>query len=660
MLTVQAAFRHRKEVDGLRSIAVLVVILYHANFAFFSGGYIGVDVFFVISGYLISSIIYKEILNNDFKFLSFYERRIRRIFPMMFTILIVTIPIAFIFYSPQELRNYFQSVLSTVTYSSNIYFWKKTGYFSQAIDSLPLIHTWSLAVEEQYYIVFPIIFVIAAKIGKWFVNVSFAFIAILSLFLCFQIFIGSEINFFFMPMRAWELLAGAGLSLRQSEYYSDSIKRGWFYNALSFIGLGFILFASIYFDNNTLYPGPLTLIPIIGTVFLIYSLSSETLLGKIFSHSIIVHLGLLSYSAYLIHQPLFVFYRYLSHTEISVIEYLFLILLTFVLSHFTWKYIETPFRDKRNYSSKKIFVLAFIFSVTISSVAFIGHYFKGFPQRFSSEQQAIMSSIEVSPFRDSCHTEGVNFLPPSLACTFFNDSVTWAVFGDSHGVELSYALAKKIENSNQGVIQLTSSGCQPALLFESNTPGCSKWIRESMEYLQKNSNITNVILIFRHSFYLFGDQLQVYPGIPNKSPVFINGLSADSARQTYWNSFLRMIELLRKSGKKVYLIDPIPEIGNFLSKNIFNNNIFQSTAIDTLGSTLNYYQQRHQYVLNKLDQIDYNDGNLIRIRPVEILRVGDRLKVISEKKSLYFDDNHLSLYGADQLAELLLTKASVK
>jgi peptidoglycan/LPS O-acetylase OafA/YrhL len=657
---VQAVFRHRKEVDGLRSIAVLVVILYHANFSFFSGGYVGVDVFFVISGYLISSIIYKEVLNNDFKFLSFYERRIRRIFPMIFTLLFVTIPVAFIFYSPQELRNFFQSVLSTVTYSSNIYFWKKTGYFSQALDSLPLIHTWSLAVEEQYYIVFPIIFVLAAKIGKWFISILFALIAILSLFLCFRIFLGSEINFFFMPMRAWELLAGAGLSLQQKAYYSNSIKGGWIYNALSVIGLAFILYATIYFDDNILYPGPLTLIPIIGTVFLIFSLSSETLIGKILSNNLIVHLGLLSYSAYLIHQPLFVFYRYISHTEVSILEYIFLILLTFVLSHFTWKYIETPFRHKKNFSSKKIFVLAFVFSLTISSVAFLGHHFKGFPQRFSSGQQAIMSSIEVSPFRNSCHTEGVNFLSPSYACKFFSDSVTWAIFGDSHGVELSYALAKKIKNTNQGVIQLTSSGCQPAFIFESNTPGCSKWIRESMNYLQKNTNITNVILVFRHSFYLFGDQLQVYPGIPNKSPVFISGLSADSAREIYWKSFLRMIELLLKSGKKVYLIDPIPEIGNLLSKSIFNNNIFQSTAIDTLGSTMNYYNQRHQYILSKVDTIECSDRNLFRIRPVEFLKVGDRLKVISQKKSFYFDDNHLSLHGADQLAQLLLSNVSVK
>lgn len=648
---MKAVFNHRKEIDGLRSVAVLSVILYHANFTFFSGGYIGVDVFFVISGYLISSIIYKEILNAEFKFLSFYERRIRRIFPMIFTLLFVTIPIAFVLYSPKELRNFFQSVFSTVTYSSNIYFWKKTGYFSQAIDSLPLIHTWSLALEEQYYIIFPILFFLASKIGKWFINLSFVFLAVVSIILCFWFFQGNEINFFFMPMRAWELLAGAGLSLQKKEYYSNLIKKGWIYDFLSILGLCLILFSASVFDNNTLYPGPLTIIPIIGTVLLIYSMSSETRVGKMLSNNFIVHLGLLSYSAYLIHQPLFVFCRYIKQAEIKTIEYLLLVVVTFFLSHLSWKFIETPFRKKNIFSTKKVFVLALICSVTVSTFAILGHYYNGFPQRFSKEQQAISNSIEVSPYRESCHTEGVNFLPPNAACSFFKDSITWAVFGDSHGVELSYALAKKLDKYNQGVIQLTSSGCQPAYSFESNTPGCTKWIRQSMQYLQDNNKITNVVLVFRHSFYLFGDQLQVYPNIPNKTPVFISNASSTAAREIYWNSLEQMIQLLRKSGKRVYLVDPIPELGSLLSKYIFNNNVLQATRIDSLGTSINYYKKRNEFILSKLDKVNW-DSNLVRIRPLDFLQDGSNLKVIKDQKSLYFDDNHLSLSGADNLSDL--------
>jgi peptidoglycan/LPS O-acetylase OafA/YrhL len=648
---VKAVFKHRKEVDGLRSIAVLAVILYHANFSFFSGGYIGVDVFFVISGYLISSIIYKEILNDEFRFLSFYERRIRRIFPMIFTLLFITIPIAYILYSPQELRNFFQSVFSTVTYSSNIYFWKKTGYFSQTIDSLPLIHTWSLALEEQYYIIFPILFVLTAKIGKWFINISFAALSIVSIILCFWFFQDDEMNFFFMPMRAWELLAGAGLSLQRKEYFNNSIKKGLIYDVLSIVGLVLILFSASYFNNNTIYPGPLTLLPIIGTVLLIYSMNSETIVGKILSNRFIVHIGLLSYSAYLIHQPLFVFYRYIRQTEVKNFEYLILIVLTFLISHLSWKFIESPFRQKNRISSKRVFSLALACSISLSAIGILGHYYKGFPHRFSKEQQSIANSIQVSPYRDSCHTEGVNFLPPNAACSFFNDSITWAVFGDSHGVELSYAIAKKLENVNQGVIQLTSSGCQPAFLFDSNTPGCTKWIRESMQYLQNNKNITKVVLVFRHSFYLYGDQLAEYPNIPNKDPAFIQNSSPSQAREIYWNSFERMIQLLLQSGKQVYLVDPIPELGSFLSKNIFSNNIFQTTRIDSLGTTISYYEKRNQFILNSLDKLHWN-SNLIRIRPLTFLQEGNYIKVIKNHQSLYFDDNHLSLVGAEFLSDL--------
>jgi peptidoglycan/LPS O-acetylase OafA/YrhL len=154
---------------------------------------------------------------------------------MIFTLLFITIPIAYVLYSPQELRNFFQSVFSTVTYSSNIYFWKKTGYFSQNLDSLPLIHTWSLAVEEQYYIIFPVLFVLTSKIGKWFVDISFTLLAITSIILCFWFFQDNEKNFFFMPMLAWELLAGAALSLQKKEYFDNSTKKGRIYYLLSLL-----------------------------------------------------------------------------------------------------------------------------------------------------------------------------------------------------------------------------------------------------------------------------------------------------------------------------------------------------------------------------------------------------------------------------------------
>ena len=153
----KAVFKYRPEIDGLRTLAVLLVMLFHAKFEFFSGGFIGVDVFFVISGFLITSILYKENINNNFSYLSFYDRRIRRIFPMIFLTIFVSSIISFFICSPSEFKNFSQSVVSTISYTSNIYFYNKTGYFFGDLNVNPLIHTWSLAVEEQFYIIFPLV-----------------------------------------------------------------------------------------------------------------------------------------------------------------------------------------------------------------------------------------------------------------------------------------------------------------------------------------------------------------------------------------------------------------------------------------------------------------------------------------------------------------------
>ena len=385
-------------------------MFFHAKYEIFKGGFIGVDVFFVISGYLITSIIYKEKLNGNFSLIHFYERRIRRIFPMIFFLLSVVAFFSFILYSPTELKNIFQSIVSTVTYTSNIYFYNKTGYFEINLENHPLIHTWSLAVEEQFYIIFPLIFLITYKFGQNIKQIVFFILALLS-FLSIYLFVShSEFNFFIVSSRMWELLAGSLVAINKNSFYKKEIVKKNYKDFFSIIGILGVIISSMFLDSNSFHPGPVTIVPILSTVLIIKYMDQETILGKILSSKPFVKLGLLSYSAYLIHQPLFVYVSDLMSSNMSDLIYMFLIILTFYISYYTYIFIETPFRNKNIYSRKRIFINAFSFSVFFIVIGIYGHFSGGIPERFSAEQNNILNRVEISPLRNECHTEGVNFL----------------------------------------------------------------------------------------------------------------------------------------------------------------------------------------------------------------------------------------------------------
>jgi hypothetical protein len=458
-----------------------------------------------------------------------------------------------------------------------------------------------------------------------------------------------------MPTRAWELMAGTLLALNKKNYYEINDRKGFIHEILSIAGLVLILVATFAFNNYTKYPGPLTILPVLGTCLIINSASENNLLGSFLRNKFVVHIGLISYSAYLIHQPLFVFVREFKEEAITNTEYIVLIAITLLISHFTFKLIETPFRIVK-YSRRFVFRYAFIYSTVLVVIALAGHIENGFPDRFSESQRKIASFAVSSPMRVKCHTEGLNYTKPTNACRSFEGNTSWAVFGDSHGVELSYALGEKLYSSKQGVIQLTCSGCQPAINFESNTPGCSNWTKDALSFLINNKDISNVVLIYRHSFYLQGNQLSFYPQVNDFQPSFLVGKSSNESREVYWNGFKQIIEELLKSGKKVYVIEPVPELGNTIDKYIYANRVFQKEQSNYFGPSLDYYKKRNSFILNKLDDISWNDS-LIRIQTSDLLKSTEKSTLtILNGKALYFDDNHLSVEGATLLANELLKK----
>jgi peptidoglycan/LPS O-acetylase OafA/YrhL len=322
---------YRREIDGLRALAVLPVILFHADFHVFSGGYVGVDIFFVISGYLIASIIIEERAAGSFSISKFYERRIRRIFPALYLVMVVCVPVAWLFLSAPDLKEFFTTVVAVPAFVSNIQFFRQSGYFDTASEFKPLLHTWSLAVEEQYYLIFPWLIILLWKFGKGWIaaGLILAFVGSLALATMGPIFFSPQAAFFLLPFRFWELAIGSALALWLTDGQAQ-IGSG-LANLVSLTGGVLVLYAVFFFEKNTPAPSLYTLAPTIGTALIIAFATPGTYVGRLLGARVLVGLGLISYSAYLWHQPVLAFARHLSLTTLQPNLRISLVMLAFLL-----------------------------------------------------------------------------------------------------------------------------------------------------------------------------------------------------------------------------------------------------------------------------------------------------------------------------------------
>lgn len=339
-------FGYRREIDGLRALAVVPVILFHAGFEAFSGGFVGVDVFFVISGYLITSIIFAQKAAGTFSLLDFYERRARRVLPALFLVMAVCIPFAWLWLLPGDMKDFSQSIVAVSVFASNILFWWKSGYFDTAAELKPLLHTWSLAVEEQYYVLFPLFLLVMWRFAKRWTVATLTVIAALSFALAqWGAYNKPAATFFLLPTRGWEIAIGALIAFYFARYPKLQLQRPA-QEAGSLIGLSLILYAVFAYSKATPFPSAYALAPTLGTALIILCTTPSTLVGRILTTKAFVGVGLISYSAYLWHQPLFAFFRQIDTEADSVGIYIALSGISFFLAYLTWRFIETPFRKK--------------------------------------------------------------------------------------------------------------------------------------------------------------------------------------------------------------------------------------------------------------------------------------------------------------------------
>ncbi len=385
--------KYRPEIDGLRALAVIPVILYHAGFLFTSGGYIGVDIFFVISGYLITSIIISEIEKNNFSLINFYERRAKRILPALFFFLFLSSLVAFLILPPHLLKDFGQSLFANSIFLANIFFYIETEYFNDFSETSLLLHTWSLSVEEQYYLFFPLVLIFFYRFKLFIIFVITIFSLVLS-----EYFISSNapFSFYMLPTRFWELGVGSLISILLNKFTIN--QKNKLINEL-FCTFGFllILIPICFFDKFTEFPGLNALIPVFGTALIIIFASSNNYVGMILSNQYLVNIGLISFSLYLSHHLVFTSLRLL-FIDIHNFSILILaILLTVLLALFSYKFVEMPIR-KSNFSSSKVFLSSIIGILLFSSIGLYFHKSNGMQSykfsKTSLENQKLILNYE--------------------------------------------------------------------------------------------------------------------------------------------------------------------------------------------------------------------------------------------------------------------------
>lgn len=539
---------YRRDIDGLRALAVLPVILFHAGFETFSGGFVGVDVFFVISGYLITTIILSELEQGKFSIVNFYERRARRILPVLFLVILVCIPFAWFWLLPSDMNDFSQSVAAVSLFVSNILFWRESGYFDTAGELKPLLHTWSLAVEEQYYVLFPLFLMLFWKLAKRWVFVTLGLVFVASLALAqWAAYAKPAAAFYLLPTRGWELLIGAFAAFYLSDANRKEFDRG-FSEVGGWLGVALIFYAVFTYNKTTPFPGLYALVPTLGTVLIILFSTQQTTVGKFVGNKAFVGIGLISYSTYLWHQPLFAFCRHISMADPSPILFSILIFLTLLLAYLSWLYVETPFREKTIISREKIFAFAFIGSCIFFGLGFFGNQTSGYKFRFDELPRPPQWDPPVKCHGAVAISAFTNPLNDCLGADANGISGDIFLLGDSHAAQISFPLKalareRKVEFK---FINTEDSKDFPYSFFESNLTDPDRIFK----HLSRVADRGDFVVISFHRGHLNESRDKHLPLASN--------IEENDKYRFFLGNMDRQIKPLVDSGIKVVLVKDAP------------------------------------------------------------------------------------------------------
>lgn len=499
-----SSYTYRPDIDGLRSFAVLPVILFHLGYGAFSGGYVGVDVFFVISGFLITSHLKAELDENRLSIVDFYERRARRLLPALFAVLVVTLALGLVVLMPDELADLGLSTIATALFGSNILFWQQLSYFAPAIELKPLAHTWSLAVEEQYYLLFPLFLWAIHKWGRARYAWPVWIVAILSLAASFVgVAQGWTGTYYLLPTRAWELLAGSLLAL--GAFHLGALDRHR--AAIGVVGLAGVVLPVFLLGPNSPFPGWNALWPVVGTALVLHAGSGGGTAGpvtRMLGWAPLVAIGKISYSLYLWHWPLVVLARYVRFGELTQWDRLGVLGATFLLSWASWAWVEQPFRDRRRIGRKAIFVASAAGILLFVAAGAALYLTKGLPARFGEAAQ-IARVIEQQRTADY-----------DVACVGYENMKPWGgehchlthgagpavlLWGDSHAHHYQRALRGRDGSTPLNIWIYGYTGCAPVIGPQAKAPkGCVESNARIMETARRVGAGTVVISAYWKSY----------------------------------------------------------------------------------------------------------------------------------------------------------------
>ena len=548
--------RYRADIDGLRAVAIFSVVAFHAHLRSFSGGFIGVDVFLVISGYLIGSLVYREIIESGFSFARFYERRVKRILPALLTVLIICNLIAFIILSPLELRSFCEESFAAAFSSSNVYYWLRSNYFNPVTAFKPLLMAWSLGIEEQFYFLFPLTLFFLHKFAKRWIFQCLAICSLLSLVACAVCtrFYPSA-AFYLLPTRAWELGLGILIAIREVERgpLKLSVPSS---NILGSLGLGLIVFSVFVYTEATRFPGIAALLPTLGTAFLINSRDSF-INRKVLSSSPMVYLGLVSYSWYLWHWPLMSFARIVSGGLLSVSRALVIALLSLLLAVFSYHLVEQPFRRAVT-PRPRLFLSYATVIVLIGIASFLGYTKAGWPNRIPELASAEATVHQVE--KNICMAGYEESAPRLQApCVLQTGGPTMVLVGDSHAASLGPTLRRLANQQGFGFESLTKAGCAPLLDVKQQLPlhpeferSCLDFNRAVVKHILKDPNIKVVFLAgFWSAPYLNHEGFGHQAAFGTDAPLSEN-------YEDLRVGLLKIITRLRASGRRVVVATDVP------------------------------------------------------------------------------------------------------
>lgn len=519
---------YRREIDGLRAIAVLPVIWFHTGFFGLSGGFLGVDVFFVISGFLITGILLNEIEGGTFSILGFYERRARRILPALFAVVLTTIPFAWFLLDPPAFADYSRSIAAVILFVSNVHFLENVNYFGLNVEQMPLLHTWSLAVEEQFYLVFPWVLLLIRRSFWVLILTLLVVLAALSLVLSEWGWRNEpDANFFFTFSRFWELLAGAIAAVIAK--HAMPKENG----VLAILGLALILGSMVVFDETTPVPSLYALVPVLGSFLVLLFGQSGTFVARFLSLRWMVGIGLVSYSAYLWHYPLFAFAHVAYPNGVHPGLMFALLILTLAMAALTWVCVEQPFRRPTARLLNRrgsLFAVSGAIGAVLFSFGLVGNLNDGFVSRFyTPQQQALIEEMKQSHPPESSDVDCI-LSRDAAKLTALADGCVEAgrevlIWGDSHSEALSIGLRQITSLS-----QFSAAACAPVLSYtDKRLPACMHQNATLLEVVSRTAP-TYVILHanwLRYNFIElsgFGDTLDAIKGVaPDVKIVVIGG-----------------------------------------------------------------------------------------------------------------------------------------